>query len=151
VRDSPRDFLSRRPGGCDIQVSVQYLVYGLRKEFRLAGRKVAVFGISQGALLPRFALTYWPDLRGKVSDVLGAAGTPHGTIVGRGGCSAKAPCSPANWQQMQGSKLLEVLNSQPDETPGRVSYTTVRSLPMKPSGRKPARTRPRPSWAARTS
>src|SRR5215211_6847749 len=33
----------------DIQISVQYLVYGLRKEFQLAGRKVAVIGISQGA------------------------------------------------------------------------------------------------------
>src|SRR5215208_1413279 len=28
----------------DIQVSVEYLVYGLRKEFKLAGRKIAVFG-----------------------------------------------------------------------------------------------------------
>ena len=32
----------------DIQVSVQYLVWGLRREFALSGRKVAVFGISQG-------------------------------------------------------------------------------------------------------
>ena len=40
----------------DIQVSVQYLVYGLRQEYKLAGRKVAAFGISQGGLLPRFAL-----------------------------------------------------------------------------------------------
>ena len=67
----------------DIQVSVQYLVYGLRAEFALAHRKVAVIGISQGGLLPRFALTYWPDLRRKVSDVLAAAGTQHGTTVGR--------------------------------------------------------------------
>jgi hypothetical protein len=110
----------------DIQVSVQYLVYGLRREFRLAGRKVAVFGISQGGLLPRFALTYWPDLRRKVSDVLAAAGAQHGTTVSN--CSAKAPCTPAGWQQTKGSRLLTALNSQPDETPGPVSYTTVRSL-----------------------
>ena len=63
----------------DIQVSVQYLVYGLRREFKMADRRIAVFGISQGGLLPRFALTYWPDLRRKVSDVLSAAGTHHGT------------------------------------------------------------------------
>jgi triacylglycerol lipase len=110
----------------DIQVSVQYLVYGLRREFRMAGRKVAVFGISQGGLLPRFALTYWPDLRRKVSDVLSAAGTHHGTTVSRG-CSEASPCAPANWQQLRGSNLLDALNSQPDETPGPVSYTTVRS------------------------
>jgi hypothetical protein len=111
----------------DIQVSVQYLVYGLRQEYKLAGRKIAVFGISQGGLLPRFALTYWPDLRRKVSDVLSAAGTQHGTILSRG-CSASSPCAPANWQQQRHSNLLDAINAQPDETPGEVSYTTVRSL-----------------------
>lgn len=111
----------------DIQIAVEYLVYGLRREFEMAGRKVAVFGISQGGLLPRFALTYWPDLRRKVGDVLSAAGTQHGTTVGRG-CSAESPCAPANWQQGAGSDLLDAINSQPDETPGPVSYTTVRSL-----------------------
>ena len=111
----------------DIQVSVQYLVYGLRKEFKAAGRKVAVFGISQGGLLPRFALTYWPDLRRKVGDVLAAAGAQHGTTVGRG-CSDTSPCAPADWQQGRHSNLLDAINAQPDETPGDVSYTTVRSL-----------------------
>jgi len=115
----------------DIQVSVQYLVYGLRQEAALSGRKVAVFGISQGGVLPRFALTYWPDLRRTVSDVLAAAGTQHGSNVGKrsgNGCSASHPCTAAGWQQQKGSDLLEALNSQPDETPGDVSYTTVRSL-----------------------
>jgi hypothetical protein len=111
----------------DIQVSVEYLVYGLRQEYKLAGRKIAVFGISQGGLLPRFALTYWPDLRSKVSDVVAAAGTQHGTNIGTP-CSAANPCIPAGWQQAAGSKLLTAINSQPDETPGPVSYTTVRSL-----------------------
>lgn len=115
----------------DIQISVQYLVWGLRREFALSGRKVAVFGISQGGLLPRMALTYWPDLRNKVSDVLSAAGTQHGSNVGLGSgnaCSAQNPCTPAAWQQARGSKLITALNRYPDETPGRVSYTTVRSL-----------------------
>jgi hypothetical protein len=112
----------------DIQVSAEYLVYGLRREYRMAGRKVGVVGISQGGLLPRFALTYWPDLRRKVSDVVAAAGTQHGTTAGTFECSAQTPCAPAYWQQRRGSNLLDALNSQPDETPGRVSYTTVRSL-----------------------
>ncbi len=111
----------------DIQISVQYLVYGLRREFELAGRKVAVFGISQGGLLPRFALTYWPDLGRKVSDLLSAAGSQHGSNVGEA-CTAVNPCTPANWQQAKGSRLLAALNSQPDETPGWTAYTTVRSL-----------------------
>ncbi len=121
----------------DVQVSVQYLVYGLRREFRMAGRKVAVFSISQGGLLASFALTYWPDLRHKVSDVLSAAGTQHGTTVNR--CSAAGLCPPAAWQQLRGSNLLTALNRNPDETPGPVSYTTVRSLTdetVKPQGGK---------------
>ena len=39
-----------------------------------------------------------------------------------------APCTPAEWQQARHSNLLDAINSQPDETPGDVSYTTVRSL-----------------------
>ena len=34
----------------DIQVSVQYLVYAIRREYREAGRKIAIFGISQISL-----------------------------------------------------------------------------------------------------
>jgi hypothetical protein len=111
----------------DIQVSVQYLVYAIRREFSEAGKPIAIFGISQGGLLPRFALTYWPSLRPMVSDVLAAAGTQHGTTV-TPGCSASFPCPPAAWQQIAGSRLLKALNSQPVEAPGPTSWTTVRSL-----------------------
>ena len=45
----------------DIQISVQYLVYAIRREFKTSGRAIAIFGISQGGLLARMALTYWPD------------------------------------------------------------------------------------------
>ena len=116
----------------DIQTSAQFLVYGVRREARLASRKVSVFGISQGGLLPRFALTFWPDLRRRVGDVLAAGGTQRGTSISLAPngqpCSAVNPCPPAFFQQVRGSKLLRALKAQPDETPGRVSYTTVRSL-----------------------
>jgi triacylglycerol lipase len=112
----------------DLQVSVQYLVHGLRTMSRRAGRKVAVFGISQGALLPRVALTYWPSLRGKVSDVIGAAGPHHGTVSDRfDRCKADPGCIPAGWQQAAGSSFLRALNARSDETPGRTAWTTVRS------------------------
>jgi triacylglycerol lipase len=113
----------------DIQISVQYLVWAIRRESQLSGRRIAIFGISQGGLLPRFALTYWPDLRAKVTDVLAAAGTQHGTtVVGPAGpCSATNPCPPAGWQQAAGSRLLAALNSQPFEAPGPTAWTTVRS------------------------
>lgn len=110
----------------DIQVSVQYLVYAIRRESAMAGRPIAIIGISQGGLLPRFALTYWPSLRAKVTDVLAAAGTQHGTTIGSP-CSASVPCPPAFWQQAAGSRLLEALNEQPVEAPGPTAWTTVRS------------------------
>ncbi|MFN8215472.1 MAG: hypothetical protein U0R71_02645 [Solirubrobacterales bacterium] len=111
----------------DIQVSVQYLVWAIRREHQMAGRKIAIFGISQGGLLPRFALTYWPGLRPLVSDVVAAAGTQHGTTAGAGGCSEATPCPPAYWQQAAGSNLLRALNRQPVEAPGPTAWTTVRS------------------------
>lgn len=114
----------------DIQVSVQYLVYGLREMHRRAGRKLAVFGISQGGLLPRVALTYWPSLRAKVDDVISAAGTHHGTnIAGRQRCGKNGfKCIPAGFQQRAGSNFLTALNRKGrDETPGPTSWTTVRS------------------------
>jgi len=112
----------------DVQVSVQYLVNGLRVMSKRAGRPVAVVGISQGGLLPRIALTYWPSLRVKVSDVIAAAGTQHGTTVGKGDCErAAAGCVPAAWQQEAGSNFLRALNKHKDETPGPTAWTTVRS------------------------
>jgi triacylglycerol lipase len=111
----------------DVQVSVQYLVNGIRSMARRAGQPIAIIGISQGGLLPRFALTYWPSLRADVTDVLAAAATQHGTtLFDPVGCAANG-CAPALWQQAAGSKLLAALNAQPDETPGPTAWTTVRS------------------------
>jgi triacylglycerol lipase len=111
----------------DVQVSVQYLVNGIRAMERRVGRPIAIIGISQGGLLPRFALTYWPSLRGKVTDVVAAAGTQHGTTLFDPGLCAASGCAPALWQQAAGSRLLAALNAQRDETPGPTAWTTVRS------------------------
>jgi hypothetical protein len=112
----------------DVQDSVQYLVFGLRKMARKAGRPVAVYGISQGALLPRVALTYWPGLARKVTDVIAMAGTQHGTTVDLALLCSSDGCPPAVWQQAADSNFLKALNRQPDESPGRTSWTTVRTL-----------------------
>lgn len=119
------DFPYRTTG--DIQISVQYLVRAIQNLYRLAGQKIAMIGVSQGGLLPRWALTYWPSLRSKVTDVVAVAGTQHGsTIIGP--CNALTPCVPAEWQQLAGSKLLAAINRQPDESPGSTSWTTVRTI-----------------------
>ena len=135
----------------DIQVSVQYLVYGLRREYKIAGRKVAVFGISQGGLLPRFALTYWPDLRARSATSSPPPGTQHGTNVSAT-ARRRTPCAPAGWQQPHGSNLLDAINSQPDETPGRrLLHDRSLARPTRRCSRRAASTRRRRSTARATS
>jgi hypothetical protein len=103
-------------------------VYGLRTMAARAGRPVAVIGISQGGLLPRVALTYWPSLRKRVADVVAAAATRHGTTAGSLAACRKAACTPASFQQIAGSDFQRALNRRGrDETPGPTSWTTVRS------------------------
>jgi triacylglycerol lipase len=112
----------------DVQVSVQYLVYAIRATARRAHQGVAVTGISQGGLLARMALTYWPTLTHKVTDVISVAGTQHGVASanGRAAC-AQFGCPPAAWQQLASSHFLRALNDGRDETPGPTAWTTVRS------------------------
>jgi triacylglycerol lipase len=115
----------------DIQVSVQYLVHAIRSTARRAERKIAVYGVSQGGLLPRWALTYWPSLRPLVTDVVAVAGTQHGTTVFGSvlsTCGSSCRLTAAAWQQAAGAKLQKAIARYPDETPGRTAWTTVRSL-----------------------
>jgi hypothetical protein len=134
----------------DIQVSVQYLVYALRREYARAGRKIAVFGISQGGLLPRFALTYWPDLRHKVSDVLSAAGTHHGTTCFGAARTRARARRPTGSRSKAPSCLTRSMRSPMRR---RATSRTRRSarLPTRPSSPRQASARPRPSRARATS
>ena len=113
----------------DMQVAVQYLVHGIRRQARLARSRIAVYGISQGGVLPRMALMFWPSLRRQVSDVVAVAGTQHGSTASTlvGACQSAAGCPPAIWQQAFNSNLLKWVNRRADETPGPTAWTTVRT------------------------
>lgn len=116
----------------DIQVAAEYMVYAIRQVRRRAGKPIAIYGISQGAVIPRWALTFWPSLRKQVSDVVAVAGTQHGTgsidLASRF-CGDYKGCVAAAWQQAAGSNFQRALNRPGrDETPGRTSWTTVRTL-----------------------
>jgi hypothetical protein len=116
----------------DIQVSVQYVVYAIRQMRKRSGRDIAVYGISQGGLLARFALTYWPSLRRQVTDVALLAGTHHGTTAFSSlanSCDVRCRFTAAAWQQAAGSDLLNALNRRGrQETFGPTAWTTVRTL-----------------------
>src|SRR4051794_10533306 len=102
----------------DVQISVQYLVHAIRTSYRRAGRPVAIIGVSQGGLLARFALTSWPSVRTKVSDVVSVAGTQHGGMGSPEGAlkCLQEGCPPAIWQQGVNSRFLKGLNNGRDET-----------------------------------
>src|SRR5881397_4031779 len=45
----------------DIQVRGQYVTYAIRRVHQLAGRRIAVMGHSQGGMVMRWSLRFWPD------------------------------------------------------------------------------------------
>lgn len=109
-------------------------MYGIRRQRRLAGRRVGVYGISLGGVVARWALAYWPGLRRHVSDVVAVGAPNNGTTWASQSslvdalCRPSAGCPPAFWQISIGSRFLRTLNGHPDLTPGSTSWTTVRTL-----------------------
>jgi triacylglycerol lipase len=111
----------------DIQTTSEYVVHAIRTVARRSGQRISVVGLSQGALQPRWALRWWPDLRHLVDDYVSMAGTNRGTVFADSAC-AGGSCLASLWQQRSiGAQFLEVLNSG-DTTPGSVSYTSIYSL-----------------------
>lgn len=108
----------------DIQVAGQYVVYALRTVARLAGRQVDVLGYSQGGMLPRWALRFWPDTRVLVHDLVGIDPSNHGTLDANAVCQQQ--CSAADWQQAAASHFMDALNSRAETFAG-IDYTVVYS------------------------
>jgi pimeloyl-ACP methyl ester carboxylesterase len=109
----------------DIQLNAQYVVYAIRTMHRRAGRRIDLVGFSQGGMVGRWALKYWPDTRADVEDYVGIDGSNHGTLDAYPVCAAG--CAPAIWQQQTGSRFLAALNDGPETFAG-ISYTEVYTL-----------------------
>ena len=109
----------------DIQASAERTVYAIRSIAARSKQKVQVVGHSQGPLEVRWAIKYWPDVAGKVDDLIGIAAPYHGWRQTDIYCSSS--CVPALWQMRMESKFIGALNSG-EETPGGVSYTSVYTL-----------------------
>lgn len=108
----------------DQQESAEYVVYAIRLMHELAGgRKIDVIGHSQGGLLPRWALRWWPGLREIVDDFVPLAAPAHGASGAEMFCPTS--CAPSVQQMKPDSRYLAALNT--DETPGDVSYTSIYS------------------------
>jgi hypothetical protein len=109
-------------GLADIQVSGEYVFNAIRTMHARAGRRISVIGHSQGGMIPRWALRFWPDTRPLVDDVIGFAPSNHGTAGSAAVCALG--CNPAFWQQGNTSEFIKALNSF-QETFAGISYTVV--------------------------
>jgi hypothetical protein len=106
----------------DAQISAECVVNAIRSMHAVAGRRVDVVGHSQGGMLPRWALKYWPDTRAMVDDLVGIAASNHGTPDADGMCVT--PCQPSVWQQRSASAFLAALNADAETWAG-ISYTSI--------------------------
>jgi pimeloyl-ACP methyl ester carboxylesterase len=112
-------------GMSDVQVAGEYVVYAIRTMHAAAQRRIAVVGFSQGGMVPRWALKWWPDTRDMVDDLVGIDPSNHGTLDSVGICVLT--CAPSFWQQRTGSQFLHALNAGA-ETYAGISYTQVYSI-----------------------
>jgi triacylglycerol esterase/lipase EstA (alpha/beta hydrolase family) len=113
----------------DIQVAGEYVVSALRTMSKgnshHPARKVQIIGYSQGGMVPRWALRFWPDTRELVDDDIGLDASNHGTVTAEPGCAHEG-CAPAVWQQRRTSEFIAALNSYQETFPG-ISYTEIYS------------------------
>jgi hypothetical protein len=108
----------------DIQVAGEYVVYAMRTMSHRSGRRVDVLGFSQGGMLPRWALRFWPGTRKLVGDLVGLDPSNHGTLDTTVLC--KTLCPPSYWQQATGSHFNGALNSKAETFAG-IDYTVAYS------------------------
>jgi triacylglycerol esterase/lipase EstA (alpha/beta hydrolase family) len=109
-------------GTGDVQRNAEYAVHAIREMHRRSGRRIAIIGASQGGMLPRWALRFWPETRAMVDDLVALAPSNHGTTQARVPC--RRACFPAHWQQMNISNFMAALNSF-QETFSGISYTNI--------------------------
>jgi triacylglycerol esterase/lipase EstA (alpha/beta hydrolase family) len=109
-------------GTADIQVAAEYVVSAIRRMHARTGHRVDVIGHSQGGMVPRWGLRFWPDTRRMVDDLVGLAASNHGTTGADAVCGNG--CSAATWQQRDGSKFIAALNAGAETWKG-ISYTSV--------------------------
>jgi hypothetical protein len=109
-----------------IDVAAQYIVSAIRTVSARSGRKVDILGWSQGGMSMRWSLRFWPDTRDLVDDVIGFAGSNHGTARGSTSQCAQTGCRAAVFQQASDSEFVKALNST-TETFAGISYTNIYS------------------------
>lgn len=111
----------------DIQTAGEYITHAIREVHRRAGRRISLIGHSQGGMVFRWALRFWPDTRAMVDDAIGFAGSNHGTtLLGMLPTCRTLGCPAASLQQADDADFIAAVNSR-QETFAGISYTNIRS------------------------
>jgi hypothetical protein len=108
----------------NIATAGEYVVYAIRHMSALSGRQVDILGYSQGGMVPRWALRFWPEIRPMVKSFVAIDPSNHGTLDAWAAC--RAVCPPSFWQQATGSHFLAALNSYAETFAG-IDYTVIYS------------------------
>ncbi|HWH31122.1 MAG TPA: hypothetical protein VNU01_00470 [Egibacteraceae bacterium] len=111
-----------KKGMDDIQVAAEHVVHAVRTVAARTGRPVQIVGFSQGGMIGRWALRFWPDTRDLVEEVVGLAPSNHGTLTAIPTCNPS--CVPAYQQQRADSRFVAALNSRA-LTFGGVDYSVI--------------------------
>jgi triacylglycerol lipase len=106
----------------DAQISAEYVARAVEVMHERGGELVDIVGHSQGGLVPRWSIKYFPSAR-FIDDYVGLASPNHGTIT----ADARERCFESCWQMRTIADFIAALN-RGDETPGPISYTSIYTL-----------------------
>jgi triacylglycerol esterase/lipase EstA (alpha/beta hydrolase family) len=108
----------------DMQASAEFVAYAVNAMYERAGRKVDVIGHSQGGMMPRWAIKWWPSVQARVDDFVAMAGPHHGVQLANDVEGSPFGAPPVAWQFDPSSQFVAALNAG-DETPGAIDYTSI--------------------------
>ena len=114
-------------GTGDMQISAEYVAYAVQEMHRRTGAKIDVVGHSQGGLMPRWAIKWWPSVQAAVDDYVMLAGPNHGVGLAASAEQSPVPIVPVGYQFAATSKFITALNAG-DESPGAVDYSSIYSI-----------------------
>jgi len=110
----------------DMQVSAEYVAYAVQTIYARTGHKVGMVGHSQGGLMPRWAIKWWPSVQAELADFVMLASPNHGVAAASSAHQSPYPLPAAFFQFDPNSHFIAALNAG-DETPGAVDYSSVYS------------------------
>lgn len=109
----------------DAQISAEYVARAVEVMYDIGREPVDVVGHSQGALVPRWSIKYFPSAV-FIDDFVGLASPNHGTVTADA-ATGQGSCFQSCWQMRTIAKFIAALNDG-DETPGPISHTSVYTL-----------------------